>query len=109
MIGNSLIYALAGVAVTCLALYHLLVQSDLFRRTLAANVMGTGIFLVLVALARRAPDGPPDPVPQAMVLTGIVVAISATALLLTLVSRLLSGELPAPEGPEEDSEPEGGA
>ena len=107
MIGDSMIYALAGVAIACLALYHLLVQTDLLRRTLAANVMGTGIFLVLVALARRAPEGPPDPVPHAMVLTGIVVAISTTALLLSLVSRLLSRNEPPSELPDEGSKPEG--
>jgi multicomponent Na+:H+ antiporter subunit C len=59
--------------------------------------MGSGIFLVLVGLGQRT--GIPDPVPQAMVLTGIVVAIAATALALALARRLLdlSGEMRLPE------------
>ena len=48
--------------------------------------MGSGAFLVLVGFAQR--DGTADPVPQAMVLTGIVVAVAATALALALLRRL---------------------
>jgi len=40
-----------------------------------------------VGLAQR--DGGVDPVPQAMVLTGIVVAVAATALALALARRLV--------------------
>ncbi|MBX3187222.1 MAG: NADH-quinone oxidoreductase subunit K [Labilithrix sp.] len=57
------------------------------RRILAFNVLATGIFLDLIAIARRSP-GPPDPVPHALVLTGIVVSVSATGLALALARRL---------------------
>jgi len=50
--------------------------------------MGAGVFHVLVAVAYRGLDAAPDPVPQALVLTGIVVAVSATALALALGQRL---------------------
>ena len=60
----------------------------LLRRILAFNLMGSGVFLVLIGLAQRG--GVPDPVPQAMVLTGIVVAVAATALALTLARRLFA-------------------
>ena len=50
--------------------------------------MSSGVFLVLVALARRVPGPEPDPVPHAMVITGIVVAISATAMAVVLARRL---------------------
>jgi multicomponent Na+:H+ antiporter subunit C len=50
--------------------------------------MGTGIFLFLVAAAARNGLENPDPVPHAMVLTGIVVAVSATALGLALAGRI---------------------
>jgi multicomponent Na+:H+ antiporter subunit C len=46
----------------------------------------------LVAVAYRGLDQAPDPVPQALVLTGIVVAVSATALALALWSRLEDGD-----------------
>jgi multicomponent Na+:H+ antiporter subunit C len=50
--------------------------------------MGAGIFLFLVAAAFRYHLGGPDPVLHAMVLTGIVVAVSATALALTLAGQI---------------------
>ena len=50
--------------------------------------MGTGVFMLLISIAYRGPDVAPDPIPHALVLTGIVVAVSATALALALVRRL---------------------
>ena len=81
-------YALVGVGLFSLGLYALIVHVHLLRKILAINVMGSGIFLVLVALARRTGEVQPDAVPHAMVITGIVVAVSATALALTLMLRL---------------------
>ena len=81
-------YALVGVGLFSLGLYALIVHVHLLRKILAINVMGSGIFLVLVALARRTGEAQPDAVPHAMVITGIVIAVSATALALTLMSRL---------------------
>ncbi len=79
------LYAYVGAALVALSLYAFLVHTHLLRRLLAFNVMGGGTFLILVGLAQ---DGRgPDPVPQALVLTGIVVAISATALAIILLRR----------------------
>jgi multicomponent Na+:H+ antiporter subunit C len=63
-----------------------MLHRGLLRRTIALNFASSGVFLVLVGLARRA--DPPDPVPHALVLTGVVVSVSATALLLALAVRL---------------------
>lgn len=93
----ALWHALIGAAVLCLSLYHLLVARDLLRRIIAVNLLGTGLFIVLVALGYRGPDAPPDPVPQALVLTGIVVAVSATGLALALARRVRASA----ERPEE--------
>lgn len=82
------LYALAGIWIAVLGLRGVLAGSDDFGRILAANILGSGVFLVLVALAGRSPEGPPDPVPHGMILTGIVVAVSGTALLLALHGRL---------------------
>ena len=81
-----LAYGAAGAALIAIGLYALIVRRHLLRKILAVNVVGNGVFLVLVALAQRS--GVPDPVPQAMVLTGIVVAVSATALALVLAVRV---------------------
>lgn len=82
------LYALVGIGLFCLGFYALIVHGHLLRKILAINVMGSGIFLVLVALARRGGEIPPDPVPHAMVITGIVVTISATALALGLMLKV---------------------
>ncbi len=85
---QGLIYALFGAGLIVLGLYALIAHEHLLRKILAINIMGSGVFIVLVALAVRVPGKPADPVPQAMVITGIVVAIAATALALALTLRL---------------------
>jgi multicomponent Na+:H+ antiporter subunit C len=88
MLTAQLIYGLTGVALFALGLRATLMHGVLLRRVLSLNVMGAGVFLMLIAVAYRGRDLPPDPVPQALVLTGIVVAVSATALALVLGRRL---------------------
>ncbi len=78
-------YAYVGACLFALSLFAFLMHTHLLRRLLAFNVMGGGTFLILVGLAQ---DGRgKDPVPQALVLTGIVVAVSATALAVILMRR----------------------
>jgi len=80
-------FALVGAGLFALGLYALIIHAHLLRKILAFNVMGSGVFMILVALAKRSGDVV-DPVPHAMVITGIVVAVSATALALTLMLKL---------------------
>ena len=84
------LYAIVGVGLFCLGLYALIVHAHLLRKIMAFNIMGGGVFLILVALAKRIAGDTPDPVPHAMVITGIVVAVSATALALVLMLKLLA-------------------
>ncbi|HSW41393.1 MAG TPA: NADH-quinone oxidoreductase subunit K [Patescibacteria group bacterium] len=100
---SPLLYALGGVLLFVLGLGGMILLGQTLRKILAFNLMGSGAFLVLVGLAQR--DGVVDPVPQAMVLTGIVVAVASTALTLSLLRRL--HDLAAPGAPphgEEDGE-----
>lgn len=83
----GMIYALAGVPLFVMGAAGVVLLAHSLRKILAFNLMGSGVFLVLVGLAQR--DGGVDPVPQAMVLTGIVVAVAATALALALARRLV--------------------
>lgn len=94
---TGLLYALAGAALFAIGLAGLLALPHLLRKILAFNILGSGAFLILVGLGQR--DGNVDPVPQAMVLTGIVVAIAATALALALARQLLerTGRMRLPE------------
>lgn len=98
------LYALSGIIVLAVALYGLFSTRYLLRKVIATNLVGSGVFLFLVALARRPSSGTPDPVPHALVLTGIVVSVSATALALALARRL-GGAADAP-GPSASAERE---
>ncbi|MDO9050546.1 MAG: NADH-quinone oxidoreductase subunit K [Methylotenera sp.] len=82
----ALLYALGGAMLFVLGLSGIILLDQPLRKILAFNLMGSGAFLVLVGLAQRT--GITDPVPQAMVLTGIVVAVAATALALAVMNRL---------------------
>jgi multicomponent Na+:H+ antiporter subunit C len=96
----SLAFALAGAGLVVVGLNALILRRHLLRKILALNVMSSGVFLVLSGLARPAPGEPVDPVPHALVITGIVIAVAATALALTLMLRVQRetgrAELPAP-------------
>ena len=74
-----------------MGLFSFMAWPHLLRKILGLNVMSAGAFLVLIALAHPDRDdgqrASVDPVPHAMVLTGIVVAVSATALALALACR----------------------
>jgi multicomponent Na+:H+ antiporter subunit C len=61
--------------------------TDVIRKVLSINIMGIGIFMLLVATSALAPDLI-DPIPQAMVLTGIVVAAAGSALMLQLAIQI---------------------
>ena len=93
---SGLLFACVGALLFAMGIAGVILIGHLLRRILAFNVMGSGIFLILVGLAQR--HDVPDPVPQAMVLTGIVVAVAATALALALVRRFhaLTGKLELP-------------
>lgn len=101
---SAWIYALTGVILFVAGIVGILLQPHLLRKILAFNIMGSGAFLVLAGLGQR--DGVADPVPQAMVLTGIVVAIAATALALALARHLLNltGQMRLPLKLPEDQE-----
>lgn len=83
------LYLLGGIALCVLGLHALLLQHNALRQIMAVNVMGSGVFMVMVALASRTT--PVDPVLQALVVTGLVVAASATAFALRLATGRPSG------------------
>jgi multicomponent Na+:H+ antiporter subunit C len=86
------LYLLAGALLFAIGFHSLLVQPHVLRRVMALNVMGVGVFLLFAALAARTRGETPDPVPHAMVLTGIVVSVCATGLALALAHRLEAAE-----------------
>ncbi len=83
---SGLIFASTGALLFILGASGLIARAHLLRRIIGFNLLGSGAFLVMIGLAQRS--GGPDPVPQAMVLTGIVVSVAATAVALALVRAL---------------------
>ena len=102
----SLLYAFAGAGLWGIGLFGFIRLRHLLRKLLAFNLIGSGTFLVLVGLAQHGRG--PDAVPQALVLTGIVVSIAATALAIVLIRRYfhLSGRTSLE--PRDDNADQGG-
>jgi multicomponent Na+:H+ antiporter subunit C len=84
------LFGLCAAALIGIGLYGLIVNPHPLRKILAFNVVGSGVFMLFGAIARRgaAAGMGGDPVPQALLITGIVVAFSATALAVALLLRL---------------------
>jgi len=87
---SAALFGCCGAVLVGLGLYGLITRPEVLRKILAFNVLGSGVFLLFGVFARRgaAAGLVADPVPQALVITGIVVAFSATALAVALLVRL---------------------
>ncbi len=89
---TTLFWLVVGALLWLIGLHGLLTLRDALRRIIAINLMGSGVFLAMIALAARVV--PSDPVLVALVVTGLVVAVSATALALRLAGSADRGESP---------------
>jgi multicomponent Na+:H+ antiporter subunit C len=102
---DATLFGLVAAVLIGAGLYGLLTNPQPLRKILAFNVVGSGVFLLFGAIAHRGAGAGMggDPVPQALLITGIVVAFSATALAVALLLRLydetgsvmLAGDAPA--------------
>lgn len=88
---GATLFGLCAAGLVGFGLYGLIVQPSPLRKLLGFNVVGSGVFLLFGVIARRgaAAGVGGDPVPQALIITGIVVAFSATALAVALMVRLM--------------------
>jgi multicomponent Na+:H+ antiporter subunit C len=84
------LFGLCGAALVGIGLYGFITNPEPLRKILAFNLLGSGVFLLFGIIARRAAAAGlgGDPVPQAMVITAIVVTFAATAMAIALVQRL---------------------
>jgi multicomponent Na+:H+ antiporter subunit C len=101
---------LLGAALVILGLYGLVTNPQPLRKVLAFNLIGSGVFLLFGIVARKGADAgfPADPVPQAMVITGIVVAFGASALAVALMLRLFEETGRITLNPDAWTKPPGG-
>jgi len=94
-------YYVGGVGLIMIGLYMVLAKTNLIKIILGLTFLDTGTHVLLVAIGyvrgRTAPifsQGVPettpvvDPVPQALVLTAIVIGIGVIALALALAVRV---------------------
>lgn len=81
-------YYFISILLICLSLYHFITARNFFKGLISVNILGSGVFLFFVTTAKNTQTGEVDPVPHALVLTGVVVAVSATALAVSLILHL---------------------
>lgn len=85
----------------CIGFTNLLLQTNLIKKIIGLNIMDSAIYLFLAEkgyiAGRVAPivvanvtstEAYINPIPSGLVLTGIVVSVSVTALMLSLTIRL---------------------
>lgn len=90
-----------SVVLFCIGIYTVLSRSNLMKKIIGINIMSNAIFLLFIAAAnirggvapihgRELPAGVVfvNPLPAALVLTGIVVGLSVTAFALSIVVKL---------------------
>ncbi|MCU0840773.1 MAG: NADH-quinone oxidoreductase subunit K [Thiobacillaceae bacterium] len=113
-----------AIAATVAAGVYLALSRDLFRCVVGLAVLGGGVNLLLFAAGRLGPLAPPvmaagepalaagaaNPLPQALVLTAIVIGFALLAFSLVLAARLVkaavfedSDRLRATEPPPKDA------
>ena len=108
------VFGLCAAAAVGFGLYGLITNPQLLRKIIAFNLLGSGVFLLFGVVGRRgeAAGVGNDPVPQAFVITGVVVAFSATALAIALLLRLFQADgsttLGSGTPPSVRSDPPGG-
>jgi multicomponent Na+:H+ antiporter subunit C len=90
MTDAATLFGLCAAALIGLGLYAFIVNPQPLRKIVAFNVIGNGVFVLFGAVAHRggAMGWGGDPVPQALLITGLVVAFCASALAVTLLLRL---------------------
>ncbi|MDD3718015.1 MAG: cation:proton antiporter subunit C [Actinomycetota bacterium] len=91
---------IASMLLFCIGLYTVIVRRNIIKKLIGLNIMETSVFLFLISLGYldggiapigiggADPSRMVNPLPQALILTGIVVAVSVTALALALVILL---------------------
>ncbi len=88
---HDLLFSITGVVLIGIGLFGSVASTHIIKKLIAINIMGLGIFMIFLSTARHGMIT--DPIPHAVVLTGIVVAIAGTSLCLWLALKIhLLGE-----------------
>ncbi len=91
---------IGAMALFVIGLYMVVTHSNLIKRIMGINIMGTAIFYFFIAVGNVEDGAPPlldpdgnaltfiNPLPSVLILTGIVVVVSITVYSLSLVVRI---------------------
>ncbi|MCC5930905.1 MAG: NADH-quinone oxidoreductase subunit K [Cyclobacteriaceae bacterium] len=93
------IYSLTSVVLFAIGIGGVIMAKHFLKKIIATIIMGGGVFLCFVSFAQRDALTFADPVPHALVITGIVVAVTSAAFALSLARRIhqLTGEKTFPD------------
>lgn len=88
----------AAVLLFGIGVYTILCDTNLVKKIIGANIMSSAAFLLFIAagnvrggtapIVTGEPSSYVNPIPAALILTGIVVSLSVTAFALALVVRI---------------------
>ncbi len=93
-------YYFTAVILFVIGFYTLLSNTNLIKKIIGLNIMDTAIFLLFISIGYVKSGSAPiidlankqavyvNPLPSALILTGIVVAVSVTAYALALTIKL---------------------
>jgi multicomponent Na+:H+ antiporter subunit C len=91
---------IGAAALFIIGLYTVLTHENLIKRVIGIDIMYTAVFLFFITIGYVNDANPPiidlggatliyiNPVPSALILTGIVVSVSMTAFALSLVIKI---------------------
>jgi multicomponent Na+:H+ antiporter subunit C len=97
-----MIYYLAAMALVVVGVYAVVTKENLIKKMIGLSIFTNGIHLFLMALGFRSAGVAPimtfpdpvlfslvsvDPLPQALVLTSIVINLSVTALAMSMIIK----------------------
>ncbi|MDK2983889.1 MAG: multicomponent Na+:H+ antiporter subunit [Thermococcaceae archaeon] len=93
-------YYFASIALILIGFYAVLVKRNVIKMLVGLSIMETGVNLLLISVGYVSgksapilsegitPDKAVDPIPQALVLTAIVIGVATTAMALSVVINL---------------------
>lgn len=92
-------YYMVAIILFVIGMYTMLTHSNMIKKVIAMNIMDASVFLLFVAIGYTHGGQAPivgnsaeavyvNPLPGALMLTGIVVAVSVTAYALSLVVKI---------------------
>lgn len=98
-LSHNYLYA-GAMLLFCIGLYNIIIRRNMVKKLIGLNIMETSVFFLYISLGYLQngiapvagggadPGRMVNPVPQVLVLTGIVVAVGVTALALSMVILL---------------------